>query len=405
MAGQGRIDDEMEALTHIEGVDAESITAQISGKKPEVKTPATPPTTPPAATTPPATPPTTPPAATTPPAEPPKTTPPTENVPNPEIIRNAMLSEMFGEQFKTVEDFKKANIPGQLSERDSLRQKVTELETQLKAKPKHAFASDDIAKFNEFVRDTGIKDAGIFNTLNSTDIANMDDLDALVWQRVVDDPYLAAELPRVRKNIERKFNVDKGKLDNGDLTQEEYDDNLYELRSEARKAKEKLTDLKSKIRMPEVQAEDDKPKGWTPEILSEKKNQWSEVNQKMSDEFAKIPIHMKGYTEPIVNFTIPEETRKAITSNALNYAVSNQMEINEANVKSIAQMMYSNLIVSNLNEITQAVFERARTINEKEYLEKYHNPSPLPKDNVPKTGGVLTEDEIQEAAYQLETKR
>jgi hypothetical protein len=384
MAGQGRIDDEMEALTHIEGVDAESITAQISGKKPEVKNPVE--TKPPTETKSP--------VETKSPEQPPKTD-----------VPNAMLSEMFGEQFKTVEDFKKANIPGQLSELATLRQRATELETQLKAKPKHAFASDDIAKFNEFVRDTGIKDVVVFNRINGADVANMDDMDALVLQHIIENPTLAGKEPQVRKYFERKYNVDPRKVEENELTQDELETNLIGITSDGGKAKMKLAELKSKIRMPEVQAEDDKPKGWTPEILSEKKNQWSEVNQKMSDEFAKIPIHMKGYTEPIVNFTIPEETRKAITSNALNYAVSNQMEINEANVKSIAQMMYSNLIVSNLNEITQAVFERARTINEKEYLEKYHNPSPLPKDNVPKTAGVLTEDEIQEAAYQLETKR
>jgi hypothetical protein len=237
------------------------------------------------------------------------------------------------------------------------------------------------------VRDTGIKDVVVFNRINGADVANMDDMDALVLQHIIENPTLAGKELQVRKYFERKYNVDSKKVEEGELTQDELETNLIGITSDGGKAKMKLAELKGKIRMPEVQAEDDKPKGWTPEILSE------------------IPIHMKGYTEPIVNFTIPEETRKAITSNALNYAVSNQMEINEANVKNIAQMMYSNLIVSNLNEITQAVFERARTINEKEYLEKYHNPSPLPKDNVQKAAGVLTEDEIQEAAYQLETKR
>jgi hypothetical protein len=392
MAGIGRIDDEMEALTHIEGVDAESITAQISGKKPEVKNPVE--TKPPTETKPP--------VETKSPEQPPKT-----DVPNPEIIRNAMLNEMFGEQFKTVEDFKKANIPGQLSELATLRQKTQDLETKLKAKPKHAFASEDIAKFNEFVLDTGIEDVVVFNRINGADVANMDDMDALVLNHIIENPKLAGKEPQVRKYFERKYNVDSKKVEEGELTQDELETNLIGITSDGGKAKQKLAELKGKIRMPDIPTDepDNKPKGWTPEIELEKKNQWSEVNQKMSDEFAKIPIHMKGYTEPIVNFTIPEETRKAITSNALNFAVSNQMEINEENVKSIAQMMYSNLIVSNLNEITQAVFERARTINEKEYLEKYHNPSPLPKDNTPKVTGVLTQEETEEAAFQLENKR
>jgi len=46
---------------------------------------------------------------------------------------------------------KKANIPAQLQELEKLRQKTQDLETQLKTKPKHHYASDDIAKFDEFV--------------------------------------------------------------------------------------------------------------------------------------------------------------------------------------------------------------------------------------------------------------
>ena len=83
-------------------------------------------------------------------------------VPDPEAIRKAMLNEMFGEQFPTVEDFKKANIPAALQELETLRRRIPELETQVKAKPKHAFATDELAMLNEFTRETGIKDVGVF---------------------------------------------------------------------------------------------------------------------------------------------------------------------------------------------------------------------------------------------------
>jgi hypothetical protein len=387
-------DDELDALQHVEGVDTEKIIEQISGKKKVTADPLKTDTPPP--------------VATIPPVEPPKTTPPT-NVPDPEAIKTAMLHEMWGEQFKTVEDFKKANIPGQLQELETLRRKTQDLETKLKAKPKHNFASDDIAKFNEFVRDTGIKDVGIFNRINEADVANMDDLNALALQHVVDNPHLASRSPQeIRKYFERKYNVDATKVESGDLTQEELDFNLMDLSSEGAKAKAKLRDLKSKIHMPEIPAEepDNTPKRWTPEIESNQKNQWSVVNEAILKEFSTIPIIVKSFKEPIVNFVLPEETKKTVMQNTLNYAINNQMEVNEANVKSIARDLYSNILFENREEIYHAIFERARTITQKDYLEKYHNPSPLPKDiMVPAGDQPLTEEQIQEQAYQLETKR
>ena len=97
---------------------------------------------------------------------------------------------------------------------------------KLKAKPKHNFANDDIAKFNEFVRETGIKDVGVFNKINGTDVANMNDMDALVMQHIIENPTLAGKEPQVRKYFETKYNVDPAKVTAGELTQEELETNL-----------------------------------------------------------------------------------------------------------------------------------------------------------------------------------
>jgi hypothetical protein len=389
MAKHESRDPELEALKNIEGVDSAKITAQVNKAQGIEETVIPPPATPPPATNTPATPPV---------VEPPK------NVPDTETIRTAMLNEMFGEQFKTVEDVKKANISASLKELANLRQKNQELTDTLAKKPKHAFASDDLAKLNEFVRETGIKDVSVFNVLNSTDIANMDNVDALVWQRVLEDPDVIAELPRLRKSIEKKFNVIKGSVEEGTLTQEEYDDNLFELRSEAIKAKKTLTELKSKIKMPEVPVEEPSKK-WTPEIEARQKSEWTKVNEEMGKVLSTIPIKIKGSTEPIVNFVVPEETKKAILQTALDYAVSNQMEINEANIKPIAETMYSQIIVSNLDQIAHAVFERARSMTQEDALKLYHNPSPKQGDTPPAIQEPLSAEVKAKRAFEAEMSR
>jgi hypothetical protein len=392
-------DDEINALMNAEGVDSAKIAEQVakkSGKKKDVteQTPVTPPVT---ATT------TIPPLTTTPPM----VTPIKENVPDPETIKAGMLHEMWGDQFKTVEDFKKANIPAQLQELATLRQKNQELETQLKAKPKHHYANDDIAKYDEFVRETGIKDARVFDRLNGTDLTNMEAMDALILYHIVKNPALANKEPQVRKYFETKYNVDSKKVESGDLTQEELDANLIGVISEGEEARTKLQELKSKIKMPEIPKEEI-PAGntkWTPEIEAKQKADWSMVNSEMYKEFSKLPVYLKGVKEPIVNFELPEEAKSKVLGRAIDYIISNQLEVNTENVKSVAQAMYSDIRESYFDDIVHAVFERARSMTEKEYLETYHNPSKK-NDDIPAGGGEELSDEAKlKRAYEAELTR
>ena len=330
-----------------------------------------------------------------------------KEVPDPEAIKTGMLNEMFGDRFKTVEDVKKANIPGALQELETLRQKNQELETQNKARPKHNFANDNIAKFNEFVRETGIDDAGVFNKLNGADVANMDAMDALILQRIIEDPSLAGKEPQVRRTLERRFNVDPKKVESGELTQDEFDDNMLEVTSEGRKAKAKLSEFKGKIKMPEQPADlppAEKPK-WTPEIEKTQREGWTQVNEAMVKEFEKIPIPIKGSKEPIVNFVLSEEAKKAIKDKYLNLVVNNQMEVNDTNIKTTAFQMYSEAILSNLDGIAHAIFERARSMNEEEYLRLYSNPSPRNTDTPPGGEEPLSDEAKREAAFKAEMER
>lgn len=400
-------DDELEALMNVDGVDTASIETQINKIKGVKETP---PSDPPKGD---------PPKGDPPKADPPKADPP-KDVLNPETVRTAMLNEMFGEQFKTVEDFKKANIPGQLQELETLRRSNQELQAQLTKKPKHNFASDDIARFNEFARETGIKDAGVFNRINAIPLngeeVNMDPMDALVLLHIIDNPTLAGREAQVRRHFEKKYGVDSSKIDpklveSGELTQEELDANkldyetsLIGVTSDGNAAKKKLKELKDKIKMPEASSDDPAPQTkWTPEVETAQKNVWSKVNEKMGESFSTIPITLKGGKEPLVTFTVPEASMKSILQKAIDYAISNQMEANEANIKSIATSMYDDILISHQEEIYHAIFERARTLSENEILKYYHNPSQKNTDTPPGKGGESDVEETRKKAYLLET--
>lgn len=387
MAGQDGRDDEINALMQIEGIDTEKIQQQLTGKTGEDTLK----------------------KEKTSKIDPPKADPPKIDVPDPEAIIAAKLNETFGERFKSWEDLKNANIPEALQERETLRQKNLELETQLKAKPKTQFVNEDIAKLNEFIRETGIKDVGIFNRLNATDVANMNDIDALVFQHIIENPSLAGKEPQVRRYIETKYNVDASKVETGDLTQDELDINLIGVTSEGARAKAKIQELKGKIKMPEP-TKDDIPEGerakWTPEEATQQKASWERVSSKIGEKFSTIAIPVKGGTGPIINFAIPEESKKAVLKTVSDYVMNNQMEVNEANVTAVAQMAYSDLIMGNFEQIIHTVSEYVRGLSQEEYLKIYHNPSPNKNTDTPSGGGEELSDEAKrERAFRAELER
>ena len=135
------------------------------------------------------------------------------------------------------------------------------------------------------------------------------------------------------------------------------------------------------------------------------KDGWTKVNEAMLKEFEKIPIAMKGSKEPIINFVLTEEMRKSMMDKYVNSAVSNQQEVNDANVKNAAIQMYSEAILSNLDEIAHAIFERARSMTEEEYLKNYSNPSPKNTDTPPGKQEELSDEAKRDKAFQAEMTR
>jgi hypothetical protein len=237
----------------------------------------------------------------------------------------------------------------------------------------------------------------------------MSDIDALVFQHIIDNPSLASKEPQVRRYIETRYNVDSSKVETGDLTQEELDINLIGVATEGAKAKAKLLDLKGKIKMPEPTPDEISGEGkkkWTPQMEAEQKTSWGVVNDRMGGKLGVLGIPIKGSDKPVINFAVPEEIRNKAMKDAVDFMINNQMEVNEANVKSVAQMAYQDLILNNLDQIVHAVFEHARSMKEEEYLKLYHNPSPKSNaDTQGGAGGDISDEAKLRRAFEAEFDR
>ena len=311
-----------------------------------------------------------------------------------------ILKEIFGDRFKTVDEVKQANVIGQLDELQSLRQTKADLESKLAIKPKTNFADDEVALYNEFVRETGIKNYGVFTKINTADIANMDPMDALVAKTILGTPSLAGKEEQIRKHFEKKYNVDPEVVD-----QDELEVNKIGLASDANLAKKELQTLKDKLKVPEPQPEAEKPKELTPEQKAELQNGWTKVGEEASKMLAKLNIPIKGAKDPLLSYELSEDeikdTRKAI----VDYAVENQMELNEGNVKVLSSLVYNQLMLNKLPDIVHSVFERARQMTEKEVHAIYENPSPQRNNDqppAPPQQQITDADKLSQQIYEAE---
>ena len=369
---------EFQALQDIEGIDPAELLKQAGApvEDPPTGDPPAPPADPPAD-----------PPAGDPPA------PPADPAPGQ---RDVLLKEIFGDRFKTVEDAKNANIPSLIEEVENLRQVKTELESKLSSKPKTNFANDEVALFNEFVKETGTRDFGVFRKINSAEVATMDSMEALVTKYVLDHPEQAGKEPQIRKYFEKKYNVDPDTVDEADL-----EVNKLGLDADGASAKKALQEVKDKLKVPDPSQEPNAPKELTPEEKTTLQTGWKNVGQQVSTALAKLKIPIKNGKDPLLDYEVSDSEQKEITEFVQNYAVENQMELNETNVRTISTMVYNQLMINKLPEIVHSVFEKARSLTEEQVHSLYANPSPARNNDTPpappepaKTDWEKQEDEI-----------
>lgn len=379
----GSRQEEFDALKDL--IDPAELAAQLAGGDP-------PPADPPPAD---------PPKPGTPPADPPPVDPPKPGAAGTPPDATGMLKEIFGDQFTSVDDLKNKNIPNVLKEYDQLRQQVEalsaekeELTGKLNLKPKTAFANDDLALFNEFVKTTGIKSYDVFNRLNGVDPANMQYMDAIILSRLLENPELAAKETQLRKHVEKTYNVDPEQVSEDDL-----EVNQIGLAQEGAKARATLQELKGKLKVPEPEPETPSgPPKWTPEQETQAKTTWGNANKAMAEKLSTIPYYLPNSKEPIINFTVPQESISAIQEEAVQFALSNRMEATQENLETIARFMYSELKLRNEALANHAIFEKARSLTKEEALKFYHNPTPLGGDQPPAGGGDIDEAEAARQA-------
>ncbi|MDA3806302.1 MAG: hypothetical protein PF440_00170 [Thiomicrorhabdus sp.] len=314
--------------------------------------------------------------------------------------RDDILKEIFGDRFKTVDEAKQANISGLFDEAESLREAKADLEAKLSVKPKTNFANDEVALYNEFVKETGTKNYGVFSKINTADVSTMDSMEALVTKYTLDHPEFTGKEENIKKYFEKKYNVDPDLVDEEDIAV-----NKIGMEADGSIAKKSLQSLKEKLKIPEPQEDEAKPEVLSPEELSTLQKGWNNVGQQVSTALEKLKVPIKNGKESLLDYEISDSEKKEITDFVEKYAVENQMELNDNNVKIVSSMVYNQLMINNLPNIVHSVFEKARSLTQEQVHSLYENPSPNRNNDAPPPSAESAqsdEEKMKEAIFNAE---
>ena len=286
--------------------------------------------------------------------------------------RQSVLKEIFGESFASVDDAKAAKIPDVLKQAEVLRQENASLTEKLAKKPKTDFVNDEMALFNEFVRTTGVDNYRLFKQINTADINSMEALDVLVAKHILEHP---AESPSdIREYFEMKY-----KLNDEDIDEKQKRYQKTEMNADADKARKSLLEVKNGLKMPEPPEEEPtEPKGWTEEQTTKQKTVWNNWGDRYAKSLQKLNIPIvseDGKTAKLLDYELSAEEQQQAKELVVDYAVKNQVELNQDNVNTIGRLVYKDIMFNKIPHIVHAVFEHARTLTEEQVHSIYDYPS------------------------------
>jgi hypothetical protein len=256
-----------------------------------------------------------------------------------------------------------------------------------------------------FVKETGTHDFRSFKKIHQSDVANMDPMDALIVRHRMENPGVDYDDGKLRRFFEKKYGYDPELKGEGDEDNEHAEMLLSE---DAHKAKQVLSGIKDKLLVPEPQTEEPQVKELTEEQRSVLSQGWGDIGTRVSSSLAKLKVPIKNRKDALLDYEITEQEQKEITQFVTQYAVENQMELNQDNVQVVSAMVYNQLMINKLPEIVHSVFEKARSMTEAQVSSLYENPSPARNTDTPPAppdSEMSEEEKQQEELFKAEMGR
>jgi len=249
--------------------------------------------------------------------------------------------------------------------------------------PTKTFHNDNIRKYNDFVKETGIENPSVFSkvsNMNIKDNATVEELvDVIITKQILDDPSKIEIESALRSKLMSQYGTDLGE----DATEEEKRDRLIdlnELKERAKTAKAALTDLLGKL-------EGGAPKSVDLEALKSEKEaraeKWQLILNQGSEQlkFAIPKVEVKdgiaketGESFYEANFDANQKEGYKSHFNAfLQY--KGVPELNEAALKEAHTYAYSQTLLESIPKLVADAHARGISEAEKRNATESTNPS------------------------------
>ena len=299
-----------------------------------------------------------------------------------------VLSNIFGNEITSLDEaatkYNEAQV--ELAELRSLKEN-NKLTPDL-------FASDEARQFNNFVRESGISDFSVFSMIKSASAEGTDPVDILLAEMVVDVPQV--NRAKARESIMEEYKVEDFENPN---------DNI-KLLKDAAKAKRRLGELSSTFdKDPEFAKPTPPPT--REQVLQqqvERAKEWNPLVAQAVSTVSKLEFNTgEKEGEPKFAFTPSTEKIQEVHRAVLNYAATNNIEINDKTKGLVNNLVRSQIIVSSIDDMLKQQRSEIRQMTDEEYKKRYNNVTDL-KNPTPPPVETPRQKSGSELAYELEMK-
>lgn len=287
--------------------------------------------------------------------------------------------EIFGEKYKGYDwDKFRTEYDGTSKTAAEVGILRGELETakQLSEQAVNPFADEDIASYNEFVKETNVKNYGLFERVKTAD-ASKDPVESLVTEFLLDNPSYLGKEELVRKKMLKDHQI----IEKPEMSVEEQETlelNKIGISQAAKKADERLATIREKLKVvtpvkPEVKLQQ------TQQAITEKTAKYEPIIKAEIAKYQKIKIPIEGKdkdgkVETFLEFELSGESLDKYSKEFSESFAKGDVDI-EKNPNTILSTYFNRAVMENFPKIVHAIAEKARSMSEEEYLLAYSNPS------------------------------
>ena len=301
--------------------------------------------------------------------EPPPENPPTTGTEETQKVIDAWFDERSDGRFKTSKEFEDANAFETLQNVPELTRQIEEITDS-----KVEFASDFLKDLNDYVGKGG-QNIELYTALQEMKVDEMEPIEAMTTKLLLTEKGITAE--EAQDYIKRKYHQ-------YDSESEKYDEDsakqgLIDMRIEAGRDRVALREMQHEIKTPD--AEKQRVQAETAELT--RIQNWDQPVSSIVSEFKGITLELndKGAT---LEFGIPEGTDTKILEDSLLESLSfADMTHSVEDAKVARQILENQFIVANYKSMVKAAAEKARSLNDEEWIKKTNNPSGLNNGDTP----------------------